>query len=353
MSFKFHRPSKKTTKILIVVVLFLFLLSCVIGFGLNIGKGVKSDPNDYVVAVYDNENIMFSDLRKSAEKIIPNLGGVQITEENKYQLFQMALQNCVMDREIEKEIEARDISVKRSEVREALQKVKASYPSEKAFDEFLERSGKSEGDIKDELREQLLRQHLQENIAGNITVTDAEAEQFYNQAKAQYFTTPDGVQILIAVFKDKASADAMKQDLTNGGAWDATLAKYQANLLTANKEEQKSIMPLSDIKGDFAFVKDLKDNEVSAVRSGPNNSFFILKKITTVTKRTAPFAEVKVQIVNAIKNQKSMMAVNKYFGEKLKDVKVDIKDKKLFMPAQKAQPAPAAQKAPRANKKAK
>ncbi|MDO4218624.1 MAG: SurA N-terminal domain-containing protein [Synergistaceae bacterium] len=340
MNLKFHRPSKKTTKILIVVVLFLFLLSCVIGYGFSIGHGVKSDPNDYVVAVYDGEDIMFSDLRKSAEKIIPSLGGVQITEENKYQLFQIALQNCVMDREIEKEVKARNISVKRKEVKETLQKIKDSYPSEKAFEEFLKRSGKSESDIKDELKEQLKRQHLQENIAGNITVTDAEAQQFYNQAKSQYFTTPDGVEILIAVFKDKGSADSMKQDLTDGTDWDATLAKHQDSLVTANKQEQKSIMPLSDMKGDFAFVKDLKDNEVSAVRSGPNNSFFIVKKLSTVTKRTAPFDEVKARIVEAIKNQKSMMAVNKYFSEKLKGVKVDIKDEKLFKPAPKAQEKP-------------
>lgn len=342
MNFKFQRPSKKTTKILIVVVLFLFLLSCIIGYGFSIGRGVKSDPNDYLVAVYDGEDIMFSDLKKSAEKIIPSLGGIQITEENKYQLFQMALQNCVMDREIEKEVKARDIGVSRKEVKDALKKVKDSYPSEKAFEEFLERSGKSEGDIKDELKEQLKRKHLQENIAGNITVTDAEAEQFYNQAKAQYFTTPDGVEILIAIFKDKASADSMKQDLTNGDGWDASLAKYQDKLMTANKEAQKSIMPLNDIKGDFAFIKDMNDNEVSAVRSGPNNSSFLVKKLATVKKRIVPFAEVKQQIIDAIKNQRAMMAVNKYFSEKLKDVKVDIKDKKLFEPTPKAQQTPKA-----------
>ena len=340
MNFTFQRPSKKTTKIIIAVVLFLFILSCVIGYGFSIGRGVKSDPNDYVVAVYDGKDIMFSDLRKSAEVIARNAvaRGAKITEEARPQIFAMALQNCVMDIEIEKEIDERNIKVKRSEVKAQLENIKKSYPSEEAFDQFLAKNNLSEGDIKDDLKKQLLRKHLQENIAGNVTVTDEEAMKVYNQAKAQSFTTPNGAQILIAVFKDKASADAMKQELAAGKEWDDCLAKHTDSLLQANRQEQKSIMPTRDMKGPIAFVKNMKAGEVSAVTAGPNNSFFLVKKLANVAGGVIPFEQVKPQIVQFIKNQKELAAVNKYFSEKLKDAKVDVKDKSLFQPVQKAKP---------------
>ena len=341
MNFKFQRPSKKTTKIIIAVVLFLFILSCVIGYGFSIGRRAKSDPNDYVVAVYDGKDIMFSDLRKSAEAIAQNAvaQGAQITEEARPLIFAMALQNCVMDIEIEKEIKERDIDVKRSEVKEQLENIKKTYPSEEAFEQFLAKNNLSEGDIKDDLKKQLLRKHLQENIAGDITVTDEEAMKVYNQVKAQSFTTPNGAQVLIAVFKDKASADAMKQELTDGKEWDDCLAKHSDNLLQANKQDQKSIMPTKDMKGPIAFVKNMKENEVSAVAAGPNNSFFLVKKLANVAGGVTPFEQAKPQIVQFIKTQKELAAVNKYFSEKMKDAKVDVKDKSLFQPVQKAKPA--------------
>lgn len=85
---------------------------------------------------------------------------------------------------IENEAKKRNITVKDNEIDAKLDEVKASLTEQKQdLNKMLKERGMTLKDAKNEIRTQLLLQKFVDSLAGNVTVTDAEAKKYFNENK--------------------------------------------------------------------------------------------------------------------------------------------------------------------------
>ncbi len=87
------------------------------------------------------------------------------------------------------------------------------FPSEAAFQRFLEDSAFTEEEVLDRVRLQVLSRKIEEQITSDVTeVPEGEIEEFYESSK-ENFTTPETRDIRLIVTDNQADADEVESQL--------------------------------------------------------------------------------------------------------------------------------------------
>jgi len=87
---------------------------------------------------------------------------------------------------LEKYAEENNITVSSQEVDERMQTVISSYASEEDFEENLKNIGIDRSFLEGEFKSQLLRSKIYDKVTTDITITDQQAKQYYNDNKEDF-----------------------------------------------------------------------------------------------------------------------------------------------------------------------
>jgi parvulin-like peptidyl-prolyl isomerase len=132
------------------------------------------------------------------------------------------------------------ISVTQKEVAEELKKVESQvFKSKKQFQEFLEESHYTPADVKERITIQIITKQIQEQIQGEPSVPSSrEIEEYYEEAKATQYTTPESRDIRTVLNKDKAKAEEAKAQLEKDDSvqsWEKVAKKLSTDPATKGK----------------------------------------------------------------------------------------------------------------------
>jgi peptidyl-prolyl cis-trans isomerase SurA len=190
-------------------------------FTLLLSSFAVAEVLDRVVAVVDNEIILFSELEGQLQ-LLAVQGAVTIKSE----ADRDSLRNEILDKMIEDKVllvQARrdtTIEVTNQEVDDALTRqiagIKSQFPNEQAFQEQLRAEGLTLRELrdqyKDEVEKQLLKEKLLQNRLAQVKVSTGEVRQFYEDNLDSLPEKPAGVKlahILISVNPGKETRDSL------------------------------------------------------------------------------------------------------------------------------------------------
>ena len=137
------------------------------------------------------------------------------------------------------------IEITEKEIEAELAKVKKeSFPTEKAFQEFLKESHYTEEDVNKRIELQILSTKIQEKITKEAPpATEAEAEAYYEAEKATQYTKKPSRDVRVVVNENKKEVEAAKKALeadNSEASWKKVTKKYSPTT-EANGGLQKEI----------------------------------------------------------------------------------------------------------------
>lgn len=333
------RTLRNHTKVIMVIVILFFVLSCFAGYGLYIRGGGNSGGGmkDYPVAEINGRKIMRSELEQGAARLSDQISR-NITSEDIPHIRRAFIDNLAVQSEIEKEIKVRNIEVAKAEIDSAYTEIMDNYPTREEFMAYMQRSGITEKQIKDDIERQLKVRKLVDEVCGDIKIEEKDIRAFYDSTKNFLYKQPAGIKVNIATFKNKASAEAVRKAVEAGAKWDDEIAKYSSDIEMATSYDHPALFDESMISADkqLAPLKDYAMGKVTPVLDAGSNFSYIAIKRGVEKERVLSFEESSGDIELKLKNQKAMEEERKFFDDLLTRAKIDILDASIFP---KAEPA--------------
>ncbi|MDD3628878.1 MAG: peptidylprolyl isomerase [Candidatus Humimicrobiaceae bacterium] len=127
-------------------------------------------------------------------KSLDTSGELASDEESLNNLKVDVVDSLIVTRLLERYAEENNIEVTDEEVKEQINLIINSYPSEEDFEKMLEENGIDRKFLEKELKNQLLSTKVYEKVTADIIVTDEEIKQYYEDNKETFFLVPESVK---------------------------------------------------------------------------------------------------------------------------------------------------------------
>jgi foldase protein PrsA len=209
------------------------------------------------------------------------------------------------------------ISVTNEEIAEELKKLKSqAFKTEKQFQEFLKQSHYTPADVNERVKIQILTKQIQEQIQEEPTVPSSrEMKEYYEEAKATQYTTPESRDIRTVLNKDKAKAEEAKAQLEKDDSvksWEKVAKKFSTDPATKGKgglqegvSEGGVPEPLN--KAVFAAPQGEIEGLVKDSRG-----YTVFEVMTITPEKVQSLEEVKSQISSQLEEQASQQNVARF-----------------------------------------
>ena len=337
------RYLRSHVKAIMIAVILLFVLSCFAGYGLyaRSGRGSGDGMRDYAVAEIDGKDVMRSDIEKGTMQLAEQLGsGKEVTSADIPCMRKAILDSTAIQAELEKEIKSRKIDVTEDEIEEAYKNIMDSYPTREEFKAYMERSGITEKQIKDDLKKQISQKKIMDALAAEINVPDDEARKFYDSTKTFIYKQPAGFKVNIATFRSNEAAKAAQKSLEGGENWDKVLESHKSDVMSSTPYDKPVLITEQMMSDSLAAIKDLTLNKVSPVIQVTGSESYIAIKRSKDAEKQLSYEAVSADVVAMIRNQKAQEKQQQFYEELLKRAKIKILDPSIFPAAVSADVAP-------------
>ena len=284
-----------------------------------------------VLVTVDGNTITQGDINNELSKMFPNDGSVPPEQiaQMQAQMSSRILETLIVKQLLEKEADAKNITVSDEELAETIDKMKASLPEGTTLEEQLAKMNLSEADFMAALRDDLRINNLMKEVLGlDQEPTDEEVTAFYND-NPEMFERPevvDASHILIAVKPDdddaakaekKAKAEAIQKQLVEGADF-AELAAAESDCPSKARGGNLGTFPRGQMVPEFedaAFSQTV--GEVGPVVE-TQFGYHIIEVNDHKDAGTVPLDEAREMIVVRMNQEKGRTAVKEYVT-KLKD----------------------------------
>ncbi|HTK24881.1 MAG TPA: peptidylprolyl isomerase, partial [Gaiella sp.] len=214
------------------------------------------------------------------------------------------------------------VKVTDAQIQQKVDGVKKQYfgGNEKKFEAGLKAQSYTLAALRDDARAQLVSEGIYKDITGNVKISDAEAQQYYDQNIDRYKVAESRVVRHILV-KTKDEADQIRSEIENGADF-ATLAKEKSQ--DPGSKDQGGKLTVSKGQTVAPFDKaafSLDTNQLSEpVKT--QYGYHLIQPLTDVKKgRVTPFTEVRTQIKSQLMQQKQGNVVSQWVSKVEKEYK--------------------------------
>ena len=240
-----------------------------------------------------------------------------------YQSLQtQAVAFLVQRAEYAREADKLGVKVTDAQIQKKVDDVKKQYfgGNQKKFEAGLKAQSYTLAALRDDARAQLVSEGIYKDITGNAKISDAEAQQYYDQNIDRYKVAESRVVRHILV-KTKNEADQIRSEI-EGGADFATLAKEKSQ--DPGSKDQGGKLTVSKGQTVAPFDKaafSLDTNQLSEpVKT--QYGYHLIQPLTDVKKgRVTPFTEVRTQIKSQLMQQKQGNVVSQWVSKVEKEYK--------------------------------
>jgi foldase protein PrsA len=211
--------------------------------------------------------------------------------------------------------EANSLGVKLTdtEVHKQFAKIKQQeFPKASEFEKFLSTSGQTVSDLLLRVKLNMLSQKIQQKVVKKKqTVSQAEAQKYYNENKSRY-GTPEKRNIEIILTKTEAQAKSAKKEIESGKSF-ASVAK------------SVSIDPTSKAKGgkltEVIKGEEEKQLDEAVFSASPNKlggpiktqfGYYLYEVLSTKAGSQQPFSKVSSTIKQQLKSEGQQKALSKF-----------------------------------------
>ena len=237
-----------------------------------------------------------------------------ITEFRKYKLDQLVTSKLLIQ-----EAKSRGMEVSEEEKNNIFdQQVNALKQQNNLNDEQFQRAIQQQGfESLDQYKDMFMENNmdgflvnkLRDEVISDISISDAEAEEYYNNNKSQYQVT-EQKKVSHILFDDQAKAEEILTQINNGADF-AEMAKEHSTGPTAENGGDLGFVTADEQGLDKTFRDAAMQLEVGEVTSEPVETQFgyhIIKVTDQKEASTKEFADVKDDIKSQLRSQKENQA---------------------------------------------
>ena len=295
-----------------------------------------ADESSKKVAIVNGVPIFQSDLDRGMEGVIQRRARTGAPmDEAQLKTIRMDVLNNLINRELlNQESKKQKITITDAQVNDKLSKIKERFKGDAEFKEMLTKMKLSEAQIKTQLKEDLAIQALiDKQVVEKIKVTEQETQAYYD-THPEAFKQPEQIKashILVTVDpKDDPAkkAEALKKI-------ESVQAKLKAGGDFAALAKELSDCPSKEKGGDLGYfakgqmVKPFEDAAL-ALKPGETSGivetqfgYHIIKLVEIKPEGIMPYAEVKDQLSQYIKQEKVKAELDSYLAVLEKTAKIE------------------------------
>lgn len=294
-----------------------------------------------VAATVNGQAIFYQERDLAVKQFLLRLGkdpDFFVNQQKDTAVYRQALDWLISVRLLAQEANKSKIKIEPHEVDLAVNNFKRTFPSEQKFLEYLTQNRltmeKFTNNLTDELKVQKL---LDQNITSKIAaVTDQDALQYYNEHGDRYLQ-PEQIRVHHILFKITNPKDEKQVNVAESKAR-RILEKIKKGSNFEDMARQYSDDPSAFKGGDLGFfaqgdmIKEFEDaafalkaGEVSSNLVKTQLGFHIIKLDEKKSSLKIPFDEVKLEILNQLKQERSNSVFEKYVNELKTKAKIKIK----------------------------
>lgn len=200
------------------------------------------------------------------------------------------------------------ISVTDKQIETELAQIKkTNFPTEKAFQEFLETSKLSADEVNERVELQILTTEIQERVTNETPpASAAEIASYYDSEKATQFTTKPSRDVRLIVNRNEAKAKEAKEALDEDNSdanWKVVAKKYSVDPTTKNKGGLQKEISEEFVQGQ---LKKAVFGSATGEVVGPVNfqgNYFVVQVEKLNPEKIKTLAEVRSQISTQLTQQ--------------------------------------------------
>ncbi len=288
-----------------LVLIFILALLMIFSACTKDTEGLVGSVNgqDITQEEFDSDFEVFKSLyeRELGEDVLEQTGqdGVSLGES----LKESIIEKLIMEKLIAEEAEKLKISISDEELKEAVEKSISDMGGQESFDEFLSNMNLTREFYESNLKKELLVQKHKEEFIGAITITDEDAQAFFDENK-DASTIVRASHILVAT-EDEGKAIL---DRLNNGEDFATLATLESldSVSAANGGDL-------DYFGKGKMIAEFEE-VAFALEEGETSDLVKTEvgyHIIRVTEKKDSFEELKGEILELLKETKYLESIQK------------------------------------------
>jgi foldase protein PrsA len=187
------------------------------------------------------------------------------------------------------------VTVTPKQIKDRITQLEKAYGGTTKVNDILKKQGMTRADLSQLMKDQLLDQAVYNKVVKGATVTDAQAQTYYDKNKSS-FNTPETRTMRHILVKTKAQADAVRALLVGGADWKTVAKKYSIDPGSKNNGGS-----LGDVKPGAmvpAFDKAAFALKLNAISQPVKTQFgwHVIQVTKIVPGSSTTFAKAKAQI---------------------------------------------------------
>lgn len=299
-------------KFSILLLLFIFSFTML---------GCNNEKKDQVVAIVNGTEITAKQLNKHFTMIkigYETQTGSKVDEKANPELFkemqESAYEDIIMQTLIKQAAAEKNIVISDKEVEEDLQTLKKSN-GEENFAKLLKQMSMTEADLKEQIELESLFMGLKDKVTADVTVTDEEVEEYYND-NTDLYATAGGMEISHILLETEEEALDILARLDKGENF-AELAREHS---TCPSKEQGGDLGLIDEYTNFVeefkvAALALKAGEMTKEPVKSEFGYHIIKTGEYKEPEISSFEDIETNIAGELKYKKQNDLFNNYLTE--------------------------------------
>lgn len=260
----------------------------------------------------------------SKEDAVAKVGSETISKDDLYttlvdQYGDGALDTLIAEKIVKLESEKKDLTVKDSEIKKELEKIKGQYDSEEAFNEALASSGSDLDSVKENIKTYLLTEKL---LKDRVKITDDQIKEYF-EANKDTFAQKEQVEASHILVDDEKTAQEVKKKLDDGGDFAELAKEYSTDTSNADSGGELGYFGKGEMVTEFddkAF--SMKKGEISEpVKT--EFGYHIIKVTGKKEAKEAVLSDHKDEIKDILFDQALQTEYGTWLAEKKEDYKIE------------------------------